>query len=425
MKKERQAMHSGEYRFGFYKNEVEDFQFMRALSYAAYDAASPGEIVYIARMIEQKGNTRQIWIDQWIHHAELVERRGERLLNSGNRESARNCFLTAYNYYRSAEFYYYRADPAGHRDLYRKSVGCFEKGLSLTPYDWEKISIPYSEGIHLPGYFFRAENYQEQPTVIINGGGDSSGEESFFLAGVPEALDRGLNALVFHGPGHRGVLIDQPDHPFRPDWEHVVTPVIDYAISDLNVHSEKIALYGYSLGGYFAPRAAAFDDRIAALVPNAPIINFRDLVLGMVYGQMPAFLWRLIGGSLEANNEFLWDKAITSSFGRDWVFEATIELYMLWTNGVSKMSEYMESNARYSLDGLCDRIKCPTLVVQAEGEGGEPDRQVREFLSAIRCEKEMISLETEFGADNHCGLNNIPYTSAIVYDWIKKTFLRS
>lgn len=233
-----------------------------------------------------------------------------------------------------------------------------------------------------------------------------------------------MNALVFHGPGHRGVLIDHPDHPFRPDWEHVVTPVIDYAISDLHVHREKIALYGYSLGGYFAPRAAAFDDRVAALVPNAPIINFRDLVLGMIYGQMPTFLWRFIGGSLEANNKFLWDGVITSRFRRDWVFEATIELYMLWTNSVSKMSEYMESNARYNLDDMYDKIRCPTLVVQAEGEGGEPHRQVDAFLSAIRCEKDMISLKREFGADNHCGLNNIPYTSAIIYDWIRRTLLK-
>jgi hypothetical protein len=60
------------------------------------------------------------------------------------------------------------------------------------------------------------------------------------------------------------------------------------------------------------------------------------------------------------------------------------------------------------------------LVVQAEGEGGEPDRQVAEFLDSVTYKAEMIRLKGEFGADNHCGLNNIPYTSSIVYDWISQ-----
>ena len=51
--------------------------------------------------------------------------------------------------------------------------------------------------------------------------------------------------------------------PFRHNWETVITPVVDYLTTLPQVNPEKIGLLGYSMGGYLAPRAAAFEHRLA------------------------------------------------------------------------------------------------------------------------------------------------------------------
>jgi alpha-beta hydrolase superfamily lysophospholipase len=79
-------------------------------------------------------------------------------------------------------------------------------------------------------------------------------------------LERGYNCLTFEGPGQGGVIRKQKI-PFRYDWEKVVTPVVDYALSrPEEIDPKRIALMGISMGGYLAARAAAFEHRIAACI---------------------------------------------------------------------------------------------------------------------------------------------------------------
>ena len=59
----------------------------------------------------------------------------------------------------------------------------------------------------------------------------------------------------------------------RPDWEKVVTPVVDYLLTRRDVDSARIALYGGSFGGYLAPRAAAFEHRLAACIADAALFD--------------------------------------------------------------------------------------------------------------------------------------------------------
>ena len=120
----------------------------------------------------------------------------------------------------------------------------FWKGPRLFSPSFEPIEIPY-EGTMLPGYFYRTNHHNSvrgartsRPTIIVHGGFDSTLEELYASAVCPPALDRGYNCLTFEGPGQGGVIRKQKI-PFRYDWEKVVTPVMDYALSRKEIVDPK------------------------------------------------------------------------------------------------------------------------------------------------------------------------------------------
>ncbi|MCC7022163.1 MAG: alpha/beta fold hydrolase, partial [Thermomicrobiales bacterium] len=113
--------------------------------------------------------------------------------------------------------------------------------------------------------FFRVDESPEpRPTILFHGGFDSTLEELYPAAGAA-AIERGYHCLAFAGPGQGRALREQ-GLPFRPDWEAVVTPVVDVALARPEVDPSRLALLGWSYGGLLAPRAAAFEPRIAALI---------------------------------------------------------------------------------------------------------------------------------------------------------------
>lgn len=101
-----------------------------------------------------------------------------------------------------------------------------------------------------------------------------------FICGTPQPschrllarIERGYNVLTFDGPGQYGP-IHRERMPFRTDWEAVVTPIVDFALSLPGVDPERIVLMGVSMGGVLAPRAAAFEKRITALVADGGIYD--------------------------------------------------------------------------------------------------------------------------------------------------------
>jgi len=204
------------------------FEFVRNLGFMYYGGADLGEMIVTAEKIEQ--GDFESWFEHWDKRAERVLARALVDMDANHRVSARGGFLRASTYFRMSEFYLH-GNPADPRILSSShaSQRAYAKAAELTGPTWQPIEVPY-EGTTLPGYFYKPDtSNKRRPTIIFHGGFDSSAEELFYYGGAPATL-RGYNCLTWDGPGQGSPMREQK-LPFRPDWEKVVTPAVDYALS--------------------------------------------------------------------------------------------------------------------------------------------------------------------------------------------------
>ena len=173
----------------------------------------------------------------------------------------------------------------------------------------ERIEILY-EGTTLPGYFSRSGAAGEpRRTLIFNNGSDGS-VVGAWTDGIACALARGWNAMTFDGPGQNAALVRQ-GLPFRPDWETVITPVVDFLSARLDTDGDKLALLGVSQAGYWVPRALAYEHRIAAGVADPGVVDVSTTVLG----HLPHMMIRLLeaGEKEKFNRDMEWALKISPS----------------------------------------------------------------------------------------------------------------
>src|SRR5262249_26127654 len=147
-----------------------------------------------------------------------------------------------------------------------RTAEAFAKAAALMTPAGEAVEIPFA-GTSLPAYFYRTdESGRPRPLVIATNGYDSTRHETYF-APAAARVRRGYPCLTFDGPGQGGALIKQ-GLVMRPDWESVVRPVVDYALSRPEVDPRRVALIGWSFGGYLAPRAASGEPRLVACIAD-------------------------------------------------------------------------------------------------------------------------------------------------------------
>jgi hypothetical protein len=236
----------------YFQDQTFSFEFLRVLGESVYGGADVNECFSTAARI-QEGNYES-WYQAWNETAKRIHQIGAECFSRGHTISTREAFLRASNYYRCAEFFMHieigRVDERA-METFENSLVCFHKAMLLFPFAYEQLTIPYAETT-LPGYFFQPDHSgKARPTLLIHGGYDSTAEEQFFET-VESALVRGYNCIVFDGPG-QGSAIRIQNLPFRYDWEKVVTPVVDYALTRKEVDPSKIVLVGKSMGGLLAP----------------------------------------------------------------------------------------------------------------------------------------------------------------------------
>lgn len=389
------------------------FETQRAFGAAEYGGALFGEVLAAASRIAP--GDYDSWYQAYNDLADRIAKEAAGQLARGHRVSARDGFLRAATYYQASEFFLH-GNPKDARiaRAYRLSTDCYKQSAKLHDPIIEPVEIPY-EGTTLPGYVHHAGPADTpRPTLIMHTGFDGSAEE-MHVSGARAAVERGYTVIAFDGPGQYGPL-HREGLVFRPDWEKVITPVVDFALKQRSVDPKRIALMGISMGGVLAPRAAAFEKRLAALIANDGVYDFSAAFRATI----PADKWDSFVQALKAESapqvDHLLETLATKSPTARWS-----QAHGMWATGATSPRTFMAKALDYHLrDGIAEKISCPTLVCEAEDDlffKGQPQA----LYDHLTCRKTLVRFTNAEGAGPHCQVGASRLAFARMFDWLDET----
>jgi pimeloyl-ACP methyl ester carboxylesterase len=252
-----------------------------------------------------------------------------------------------------------------------------------------------------------------RPTIIYNSGYDSTREESYFVIAAA-ALRRGYNVLAFDGPGQGAVLREQK-LVMRPDWEAVIIPVVDYALTCGEIAAGKIVLFGYSLGGYLVARAAAFEHRVAALILDDGIHDFHAAFAG----SLPPFIGSWIADGRDDVAVPVLTMLTAVSTQLRWGLRNG-----MWVFGAGSFADLIRKAGDYTLDGVAHQITAPTLIMDPDNDRflkGQPQLVLKALTSA---DATLVTLTSTEGAGEHTHAGALGQAHQVMFDWLDITLTR-
>lgn len=310
------------------------------------------------------------WCRAWSERAAHHEALGREALAKHRLLTAGECLQRAGVYYHFASFLFVH-DPAQMKVAHRKQIECRQAALPHLRPPGERVEIPY-EGKTLAGILRRPIGYDRPPVVVMAVGLDSTKEEGD--AYEAPFLARGMATLIFEGPGQGEA---QYDLPIRGDYEVPAQAVIDYVGTRRDLDADRVGMWGVSLGGYYAPRAAAFDKRIKACIALGGPFNW-----GAAWSNLP---------------------------------ELTREAFRVRSHSRTDEDARAVANT-LSLEGIAHNITCPLFIVNGRLDrivpAADAERLAREAAGPV----ELMMIED----GNHIATNRAYRWRSQSADWMRE-----
>lgn len=353
---------------------------------APWGAVALGEIDEVTQRLHARISEPQAWWEEWAAVAEKVERAADLAAAEGRDATAGNYYLRASNYFYTGE----RMIPPGEQKLamYRRSLRCSHEGLRRRYPNVEMVDVPY-EDTSLPAYFMKSPVAKgPAPTIVLFDGLDNCKEMSVLFAGLELAF-RGFHTLAIDGPG-QGEALRLRNLPARYDYEVPGTAAYEYVAGRGDVDPKRVGIMAYSAGGYYAPRAAAFEPRYSACVAWGPHYDYHAV-------------WLKRWEAMQADDR----NVATSHFQLPWVL------------GVADMETAMEKLKKFTLADVAKRITCPMLICWGEDDKLTPREVAHQIYSAVgsRDKTLKIFVPSEGGAE-HCQVDNRQVGIDYIADWL-------
>lgn len=297
------------------------------------------------------------WCSTWSAGALPYEALGNEALAANRHRSAAAHFSTASVFYHFAKFVFVR-DLDQMRVAHENSVRCRNIALPYLDPPGERIEIPF-ESAKMVGIFRKPKGVGPHPVVILVPGLDSTKEE--FRPTEDLFLERGMATFSVDGPGQGEA---EYALPIRADWEVPGPVIVDALIARKDIDADRVAVWGVSLGGYYAPRFASGDPRIKACISLCGPYN-----LGKIWDHLP---------------------------------NLTRETYTV-RSGSSNQEEARNHALKLTMEGRMEKLTCPTLVIAGKVDRLFPWQDAVRFHEETASVSELLLLEN----GNH-GCANVP-----------------
>jgi dienelactone hydrolase len=281
--------------------------------------------------------------------------------------------------------------------FYQQGLDAMQKSFDLVDPATTRVAIPFegpSGPTELPAYFLKAtrSDGSPAPTMIMWNGLDST-KEHMYTSGWPQELaQRGISTLMVDCPGSGEALrfLDLKSRVETEDWARAC---VDFLETSDDVDHERIGLVGWSLGGYYAPRAAAFEKRLKLVVAWGANHNWGEVQK------------RRLEREGENPVPHYWE-------------------HVLWVWGHDDVETFIKAAADVHLNGVVEQITVPFLITH-----GENDRQIpveyahQSYDQAVNSPNRQLRIFTpDEGATEHVGLDHLPHVGAFTADWIEDRF---
>jgi dipeptidyl aminopeptidase/acylaminoacyl peptidase len=319
------------------------------------------------------------WHREWHALGQELEKLGRADIAAGAVTSGKQRLFRASNYYRHADFFLPGTDPRKKKDFMQLSA-CFKEAIKHHSQKIELVQVKHGNDVY-DGYFchpIKPHGVKKIPTILMLGGADSLAEEIYFW-GSTELAERGYAVLIIDTPG-RGSSLRLKNIYTRPDYEVPVRAVIDYLVSRPDVDPDRIGCVGISMAGYYAPRAAAFEPRIKAMVLWCACYD----ILEDIYDWYPP-----IRGQIQ------------------------------WILGASNDAEAREKLTKFNLKGIAQNIKCPTLISHGAGDVVMRVDGARRLYEEISNKDKALKLwDGAEGGKVHCNYDNWSVSVPFMFNWL-------
>jgi len=310
------------------------------------------------------------WCAAWSKRAALHEQIGREALAKKHFLTAGEALQRAGVYYHFASFLFVHDIPQM-KTAHKKQIECRQAALPYLSPAGERVEIPY-QGKFLAGILRKPAGVAKPPVVVMAVGLDSTKEETD--AYEQPFLARGMATLVFEGPGQGEA---QYDFPIRGDYEVPVKAVIDFVETRDDIDAKRIGMWGVSLGGYYAPRAAAFEKRIKACIA--------------------------LGGPFD--------------WGAAWDGLPVLTREAFRVRSHAKTPEAAKQNAQtLSLVGVAQNITCPIFIVNGRLDRIVPASDAERLAREVKGPAELMMIED----GNHIANNRAFRWRSQSADWMKE-----
>ena len=362
------------------------------LAGAPWGGAEIDEVNRVGRALTDKVGDDDAWFAEWARMGDRVAARGREAAAADHKLTAASALMRAAHYYQTGERFLQPKSERG-MEVYRTAVAHFRDGVAMIRRPRvEPVEVPYGD-TSLPALLVHADseasNGRPAPAMVFFDGFDITKEIQYFK-GIPDLVKRGIACLIVDGPGN-GESVRFRGLPLIAETERYAGAALDYLAGRREIDAKRIGVIAISLGGYYAPRAAALDKRFACCVAWGAQWDYHDI-------------WARRLEALDSG------KVLSLSVPPE---------HLVWVLGVADRAAALKKLEGFRLDGIVQQMTCPFLLVHGEGDEQIPLALAEKCFAAVGSKQKTFKVfSRQEGGFHHCQVDNVTIGVSYMWDWV-------